>query len=202
MLEFLFAQSPPVDQVLDRIRQDPTLSGQVRKRTLEQAEPYWKNLVVHDAQQRVYDLYDQAASERRSWKGFGSIPPSPSRSVNTPWPWNGPIPESASRLDWAARIVARQPGAAPTAYQLALRQAEAAFRVASQQDHLLTTLGMAQYRVGRYTEAAATLTQADRINSVAPSGPVPTDLAFLALSCHRLCRFDEARAPWAGFMPR
>ena len=60
VLEFLFAQSLSVAQVLDRIRDDPTLSTPVREACFMQAGPFWRELVVHEAERRVYDLYDQA----------------------------------------------------------------------------------------------------------------------------------------------
>ena len=104
------------------------------------------------------------------------------------------MPEFPRRLDLASRTVVRQPGAATAAYQRALKQAEAACRLIPQGGDLLTTLGMAQYRVGQYREAAATLTQADRLSAVAPNGPIPADLAFLALAQYRLGQLDQARA--------
>jgi hypothetical protein len=53
---------------------------------------------------------------------------------------------------------------------------------------------MAQYRVGQYGEAADTLAQADQINAVGPSGPIPANLAFLSLAQHRLGQPNQARA--------
>ena len=71
----------------------------------------------------------------------------------------------------ASRTVVRRPDAEPAAYRLALRQAEAACRLVPQDGEFLTTLGMAQYRVGQYAEAVATLTQADRIRTDPWNGP-------------------------------
>jgi uncharacterized protein HemY len=104
------------------------------------------------------------------------------------------VPENPGRLDEASRTVVLQPGAALAAYRLALKQAEAACRLIPERENLLTTLGMAQYRVGQYQEAVGTLTQADRINSLAPNGPISANLAFLALALHRLGQPDQARA--------
>jgi hypothetical protein len=104
------------------------------------------------------------------------------------------VPEHPGRLDQASRAVVRQPGAAPAAYRLALRQTAAACRLIPRAGDLLTTLGMAQYRVGQYREAADTLAEADRINSAGPNGPIPANLAFLALAQHRLGQPNQARA--------
>jgi hypothetical protein len=51
------------------------------------------------------------------------------------------------------------------------------------------TLGVAQYRVGRYGDAVATLTRSDTLNG----GQLPADLAFLAMAQQRLGQSDAAR---------
>jgi Tfp pilus assembly protein PilF len=104
------------------------------------------------------------------------------------------MPESPSRLNDVSWAVASQRGAPPEAYRLALRQAEAASKLAPTNGDLLNTLGVAQYRAGHYREAVATLTQSDRINSAGARGPQPADLAFLALAHHRLGEPDQARS--------
>ena len=76
-----------------------------------------------------------------------------------------------------------------------MRQSEAACRLIPDEADFLTFLGLAQYRVGRYREAVATLTQADRIHRDYWNGsPFPKDLAFLALARHRCGQTDQARA--------
>jgi WD40 repeat protein len=91
-------------------------------------------------------------------------------------------PADLVRRSWA---VLRSPGADPAAYQLALRQARAAFELAANPQEYFTPLAVAQYRVGEYREAVAMLNRA-------PAGPVPADLAFLALAHERLGQRDEA----------
>ena len=194
VVEFYFAQSLPTAEVLDRIRHDPTLSAEVRQLALELAAPYGQSLVAHEAERRVHSLYAQPLLRPEVLEHLraDSALSEPVRQQALALAKS--VPEIPERLDGASRTVVRQPGAAPVAYRLALRQAEAACRLIPQAGSLLTTLGMAQYRVGEYPEAVATLTQADRINSVAPSGPIPADLAFLALAQHRLGQPDQARA--------
>jgi tetratricopeptide (TPR) repeat protein len=89
----------------------------------------------------------------------------------------------------AGRALARQPYLNRFQYQLALRQARAACQLAPDRGDYLTTLGMAQYRLGDYREALATLTEADRVNH-----EVPADLAFLSMAQHRLGQEEQARA--------
>jgi hypothetical protein len=58
---------------------------------------------------------------------------------------------------------------------------------------ILNTLGVAQYRVGRYDDALATLTKSEKLNAT-KEGSLPADLAFLAMTQHQLGKKDEAKA--------
>jgi Flp pilus assembly protein TadD len=75
-----------------------------------------------------------------------------------------------------------------------LGQAEVASRLVPNDDSYLTALGMAQFRVGQYREAVATLMQAAQLQADLPCGRDPANLAFLALSQHHLGQQHEARA--------
>jgi tetratricopeptide (TPR) repeat protein len=77
-------------------------------------------------------------------------------------------------------------------YGFALRQAVAACQLAPQQAKYRTTLGLAQYRLGRFPEALATLTEAERRNAGNPA-----DFAFLALTQHQLGHKEQAQATLA-----
>jgi eukaryotic-like serine/threonine-protein kinase len=102
--------------------------------------------------------------------------------------------EDPDRLNADSWAVACRPDAELAAYRLALRQAESASQLIPQSGLFLITLGVAQYRVGRYGEAADTLTKAEESRQNLPTGPRFTDLTFLALSRHRLGQTVEARA--------
>jgi hypothetical protein len=93
------------------------------------------------------------------------------------------------RLYQAGWVVARQPYLNPYPYRFALRQTEAACRLAPDERKYRTALGVAQYRAGQYPEAQATLTQADRQD---PNNPAV--LAFLAMAQYRLKRVADAKA--------
>ena len=67
-------------------------------------------------------------------------------------------------------------------------QAEHAHHLTPDKEGYRTTLGAAQYRVGRYQDALETLRQAERLSEL-----IPADLAFLAMAQHRLGRGDQAR---------
>jgi WD domain, G-beta repeat len=194
VVEVLFTQSVPVAEALDRVRHDPTLSAPVRQRALELAAPYGRSLVANEAERQVHVLYAQGLLRPEVLEHLRAEPTLIGPLRQQALALAESLPENPGRLDEASRAVVRLPGAAPAAYRLALRQAEAACRLIAHGGNLLTTLGMAQYRVGQYREAVATLTWADRINSVGPDGPIPADLAFLALAQHLLGQPEQARA--------
>jgi WD40 repeat protein len=101
--------------------------------------------------------------------------------------------ENPDALNEASWSVAVNPGGKAADYEKALRQAEAAHRIVSDKGESLNTLGVAQYRAGKYPEAVATLLRADKANTVTFQGPIPADHAFLAMAYHRLGKAAEAQ---------
>jgi WD40 repeat protein len=95
-------------------------------------------------------------------------------------------PEPYRQASWA---VVRQPYLNTSQYRFALRQAETACRLASDAGRYRTIHGAAQYRVGKYRDALATLGEADRLRP-----GTPADLAFLAMTQYRLEQKEQARA--------
>jgi hypothetical protein len=89
--------------------------------------------------------------------------------------------------DAAWQVVCRQ-GAAADRYRPALRWAGTACRREPDEEGYGTALGLAQYRVGQYREALATLTRADQLHP-----DVPAHLAFLALTCKQLGEMARGR---------
>jgi Flp pilus assembly protein TadD len=57
----------------------------------------------------------------------------------------------------------------------------------------LNTRGVAYYRLGRFDEAVKTLTDSDQRNTTALKGSQPADVAFLAMTLHRLDRVEDAK---------
>lgn len=84
------------------------------------------------------------------------------------------------------------------AYALAVRQAEAACRLEPKDAAHRNTLGAVLYRAGRYREARRELLRALALHEAAASEQTWCDLAFLAPTCHRLGRVEEAR----GYLER
>jgi tetratricopeptide (TPR) repeat protein len=90
--------------------------------------------------------------------------------------------------------VVRKPGLAAAAYRQGLLQAQNACRLTPDNGSYLNTLGVAQYRVGDYQSALATLTRSEKLNAVFYKGPFPGDLAFLAMAHHRLGQKEQAQS--------
>lgn len=102
-------------------------------------------------------------------------------------------PDGPEQLNDTAWRVVRERRADPDEYARAFEQAEAAVRGAPENGNILNTLGVAQYRMGQYAEALATLTKSEKMNAT-QNGSHPADLAFLAMAQHQLGQKEEARA--------
>jgi tetratricopeptide (TPR) repeat protein len=100
--------------------------------------------------------------------------------------------EDASALNAAAWAVVKSRDAGKDVYTRALRRAEAALRLAPGDEMILNTLGVAQYRLGDYAKALETLEKSGKLR--ATRGPIPEDLAFLALAHPHLGHKEQARA--------
>ena len=143
LVEFLFGQPLPTSEVLDRIRDNPSLDAEVRRRALELAEAHGELLLDREAERVVNGLYERPL-----------LRPEVRASVSADKTLNEPmrrrvlalaeqIPESPSRLNVVSWSVVRQQAAQPEAIRLALRQAEAACQLEPGNGNLLDTLGVA-----------------------------------------------------------
>jgi WD40 repeat protein len=189
----LFAQSLSTPEVLDRVRSASVLGPEARRCALELAGPYRESLVTQQAEQLVESLYErgmlrpEAQSSLR--KAVSLAKPVRLRALAL----TEQIPEYPDRLDNLSREEVRRPGADPAAYHLALRQAETACRLVPDNVDLLSTLGMAQYRAGRYRDALATLTRISRLHAESQRVLGVADLAFMTMSQLQLGQVEEAQ---------
>ena len=195
VVEFQFKKGRPTPELLDSIRDDPTISDPVRQRALVLAESHARSLVSHQAERAVSARLfakpmlrsEVLASLRTNVALTESIRQQALALAER-------SSEDAWRLNGASWLVVCQPGADAAVLSLALRQAEAACRLIPLHGGLLRTLGVAQYRTGKYAEAVATLESADRLNARAHGGfSPPQDAAVLALAHHRLGETEAAR---------
>jgi hypothetical protein len=198
VVEFLFAQSLPMAEVSARIRSDPALGASVRAHALALAESHGHLLVLREAERVVLSIFTRQ-SMRVDVPGL-SLQEDVLEKLRANTSLSEPvrqqalaladrIPENPWMLNLASFHVVSRPDAEAAAYRLALRQAEAACRLVPNDGLLHTTLGMAQYRVGRYQDALTTLSRADQLHTTHPDA----NLAFLALAQHRLGHTEQAR---------
>jgi eukaryotic-like serine/threonine-protein kinase len=103
-------------------------------------------------------------------------------------------PESPLALNNLSWQVTARPGAGAADYAMALRQAQGACRLAPVNGNFLNTLGIAEYRAGKYQQAIATLTRSDKLNSTSKQGRQPADVAFLAMAHFKLGGKDKAQS--------
>ena len=123
LVEFLFGQQLPTTEVLNRIRDNPTLDSEMRRRALDLAGPYGASLLEHEAERVVNALYEtllRPAVRARLLADKTLSEPVRRRALTLA----ELIPESASRLNSVSWSVVSQPDAAMEAYRLALEQAE------------------------------------------------------------------------------
>ena len=92
----------------------------------------------------------------------------------------------AKKLERESLEVVRSPGDQIEAYRLALGKAEMANRLEPNNPDILVILGLAQYRVGAYQDALATLIECENWR--------PGPFVFMAMALHQLGRTAEARA--------
>jgi tetratricopeptide (TPR) repeat protein len=91
-----------------------------------------------------------------------------------------------NRMAW---LVVRDPGCPRELHELALRAAEIGVGLEPANGVRVNTVGVAQYRLGRFDEAIATLERSEQLTE----GTQISDFAFLAMSHARLGHRAEAR---------
>jgi tetratricopeptide (TPR) repeat protein len=99
-------------------------------------------------------------------------------------------------LDATSWAVARSKDRKAEQYRRALLEAETACQLTPDNGSYLTTLGAVQYRLGRYAAALETLRRSSMLNAARAEECPPYDLAFLAMTQHRLGSSEQAAACW------
>jgi WD40 repeat protein len=101
--------------------------------------------------------------------------------------------EEPYSLNERAWQLVKLPGREMSGYRQALRYSEAACQE-SRNAVYLNTLGVAHYRVGNFDKALEVLLRSDQIQHSQNQGSLPEDLAFLAMTQHKLGHEREAQA--------
>jgi WD40 repeat protein/serine/threonine protein kinase len=103
-------------------------------------------------------------------------------------------PEDSSALDALAWGLVKLPGGEMSGYRKAQRFSEEACQLEPKNGNLLTTLGVAYYRVGNYEKALDVLWRSDKMSALKDNRFRPTDLAFFAMAHQQLGNAKEAKA--------
>jgi WD40 repeat protein len=193
LVKFLFAQAPVPEAVSARVR-DYAISDAVRQQALALVESFWRNRVRQEAEQQVRSLFAKPLFRSEVLAHLRADPVLTEPVRQEALALAEGFVEYPFSLDQASRAVASRPGAESSAYHLAVQRAEIACRLMPFEGPYQTTLGMAQYRLGKYQEALTTLTRADELNQAAEGGSVPADLALLAMTRYQMRERDRAQA--------
>jgi hypothetical protein len=97
-------------------------------------------------------------------------------------------------LNHAAWQSVRYPGADRSVHLQAVRFGEAACQLEPNNRFFVNTLGVAHYRLGEYQRALELLMRCEEINKSLLAPAQAVDLAFLAMTHHKLGHSDAARA--------
>jgi WD40 repeat protein len=190
LLEAVCSPPPELAQVRDHIRADPTISGAVRELALELAERYWTGVVRRQADDLIRSPPNNRLPREDLLEALRATPPGAVRQEALAQAEQ--YIENPEQQNVLSRDTARRPGQAPSAYGLALRQAQAACRLCPDNAAYLTTLGMAHYRLQEYPLALEALGQAQRRYEGAGQAAPPALLALLAMAQHQLQHHRDA----------
>jgi WD40 repeat protein/tRNA A-37 threonylcarbamoyl transferase component Bud32 len=191
MVSFLFGKNLSRDEVADCINADASISAAVRRRALALAEPYsmnrrrqaafaraWTPLNLGWPRQDIQDAIrnDKAINEHVRRDALHLVES---------------YPANHHYIHWCSRVAVVRDHLQTADYLLALRQAEDACGAEPANASYLTTLALAQYRVGMFTEALRTLTRAVPLSNSAAIDPVHR--VVQAMVHLRLGQIDDAQ---------
>jgi DNA-binding beta-propeller fold protein YncE len=195
LVRFLCTKSLSPNEVAGAVRRDPTITEAVRQQALAWVQPLWRSHVQAESSRLVESLFaklllrsEVLATLRADARLSEAVRQGALALAET-------FSESsdAVALTNASWMVVCEPSAGPAAYQRALRQAQAASRLAPRHADVLNTLGVAYYRIGMYQEALDTLGRSDKLRKES----IPDDLAFRAMAHHQLGHKEQAQATLA-----
>jgi WD40 repeat protein/serine/threonine protein kinase len=192
LLESLFSKGLLKTQVLDNLRANRTITETVRQKALALVDGYAMRGIKQKASRLVYSLFTKAMVKREVvenvCKNSSLSKEVRQQALALAERWQNPV-----FLNDASWAVVGKPGQDQTAYCAALLQAEEANRLAPENANILITLGMAQYRAGKYQQAVDTLTHSHHLQAIVSQPSMLADLAFLAMAHHRLGQTERAQ---------
>jgi tetratricopeptide (TPR) repeat protein len=192
LLEYWCPKSPSKEKVSERIRADKGFTEEVRHEALSLLEQYWPRHIRAEANAVVDRLFADGFLRAEVMEKVRADQTIRDAVRQQALALAENEPDNAKALNERSRKVVRRPDGRSEQYQAALRQAEAACRVDPENADYRNTLGIAQYRAGKYEEARETLKKAEPVHKDAPAS-----LAFLAMAQHRIDKNEEAKATLA-----
>ncbi len=201
LVAFLLEQTRSDDEVLARIRRDPTVDAQVKEEALSLAGSHATTRAARELERRVYALYDQPMLRDEVLASLRDDPALSEAARRDALALAQLVAENAAGLARSSWSLVQSPKADPASYQRALRMAEAAIRLVPHDGLGQGARGAALYRLGKYDEAVDILARAEPLNAYRLDGTYPPNRAVLALAQHRLGRSDLARATLEPLRP-
>jgi WD40 repeat protein/tRNA A-37 threonylcarbamoyl transferase component Bud32 len=193
LVEFLLAKPLTRDEVIDRLRTDPTLGEPLRQQALILAEQFHLESEQRATRRMVSRLFSHAFLKDEILKRLRgpSLEAQVRERALALAEGYTEDPEQLNNSSWA---LIRRPGGKPEDFAIACRRAQTACALDPRNAMYLGTLGVAQFRLQQYAEALKSLTEADLIYKEMSNNSHPGDQAFMAMAQHQLGRHDEARA--------
>jgi WD40 repeat protein/tRNA A-37 threonylcarbamoyl transferase component Bud32 len=192
LVQFLFARPLSQEQVIERLRTDPTLPEPLRQQALALAEGYWRESVQREPRDVVSRLftYGRLKDEVRERIQGSALDTQVREKALALAEGYTEDPEQLNNTSWA---LIRRPGGKREDFALACRRAETACALDAENWMYLNTLGVAQYRLQNFRAALKSFTDSDRVYRQIFKRSHPANLAFEAMAQHQLGHRDEAR---------
>jgi tetratricopeptide (TPR) repeat protein len=195
-LDHLYSAEIDPAEVLVRIQDDKTISDSVRRLALDFAPLYERGKVHREANYLVRQFEKQNLPRPDLLDAIQKAVVSPAvrREALVLGKQYVEAPRAMHQASWKT-LGSR--GREPAAYELALRQAEAANRLVLKNPAYRTAVGMANYRLGRFSLAANVLMEAVGLDPKNEDVSAPARLACLAMSHQQLGNKSAASAALA-----
>jgi hypothetical protein len=167
-------------EVIENLLANSTITESVRQKALAVVEDHWNGAIHQKSSRLVCSLFDKPMVRQdildciRENNALSQQVRREALALAEHWR------ASAGPFYNASWAVVRKADADASTYLLALRQAEEACRLAPEVPQFLELLGAAQYRTGKYEQAASTLAFCDQLSN--KESERPAYLAFLAMA--------------------
>jgi WD40 repeat protein/tRNA A-37 threonylcarbamoyl transferase component Bud32 len=194
LLESRSRRFPRLEELLKCLREDATLTEAIRQQALALAEPYCRGLTHEAAARMVQSLGCRSFLKNEVVEAVEKQPGLADAVKQEALRLANSYVESPESLRIRAWDTVSRPGDGVDHYKAALEQIQTAIRLGPEEAALLTTVGMAHFRLQQHPEAVKALTRAGGMPHADEGQAAPARLAFLAMAEHELGNTKEAQA--------